>query len=124
GIWDTDRQVRAGGETGRGLLIGPHLRKPPTGSGGADDIFARDTAARLDEARALARAIDLEVADALIATLSQIRPATFLGKGKVEEIVGLVTSHHVDLVVMDCALSPVQQRNLEKAWNTKVLGRS
>src|SRR5207248_1805787 len=101
-----------------------YLRKPRTGSGGTDDIFARDTAARLDEARGLARAIDLEVADALIATLSQIRPATFLGKGKVEEIVGLVASHHVDLVVMDCALSPVQQRNLEKAWNTKVLDRT
>ena len=62
--------------------------------------------------------------DAIIAPISQIRPATYLGKGKVEEIVGLVSTHKVELVVMDCALSPVQQRNLEKAWNTKVLDRT
>ena len=84
----------------------------------------RDSEARLDEADGLARAIDLTVADALIAPISQIRPATYLGKGKVEEIVGLITGHDIELVVMDCALSPIQQRNLEKAWNTKVLDRT
>ena len=62
--------------------------------------------------------------EAIVAPISQIRPATYLGKGKVEEIVGLVSTHAVELVVMDCALSPVQQRNLEKAWNTKVLDRT
>ena len=66
----------------------------------------------------------LTIADALIAPISQIRPATYLGKGKVEEIVGLITGHDIELVVMDCALSPIQQRNLEKAWNTKVLDRT
>ena len=84
----------------------------------------RGSEARLDEAVGLARAIDLTVADALIAPISQIRPATYLGKGKVEEIVGLITGHEIELVVMDCALSPIQQRNLEKAWNTKVLDRT
>ena len=72
----------------------------------------------------LARAIDLTIAEAIIAPVSQIRPATYLGKGKVEEIVGLITGHAIELVVMDCALSPIQQRNLEKAWNTKVLDRT
>ena len=84
----------------------------------------RDSEARLEEAVGLARAIDLTMADALIAPVSQIRPATYLGKGKVEEIVGLITGHEIELVVMDCALSPIQQRNLEKAWNTKVLDRT
>src|SRR2546429_4164502 len=84
----------------------------------------RGSEARLEEAVGLARAIDLTVAEALIAPVGQIRPATYLGKGKVEEIVGLVTSHAIELVVMDCALSPIQQRNLEKAWNTKVLDRT
>src|SRR5690242_12877066 len=84
----------------------------------------RDFEARLDEARGLAAAIDLVVADALVAPIGQIRPATYLGKGKVEEITGLVAGHNVELVVMDCALSPIQQRNLEKAWNTKVLDRT
>jgi len=84
----------------------------------------RDFEARLEEAEGLARAIDLAVVDALVAPISQIRPATYLGKGKVEEITGLVAAEHAGLVVMDCALSPIQQRNLEKAWNTKVLDRT
>jgi len=53
-----------------------------------------------------------------------LRPATYLGKGKVEEISGLVKSFDAGIVVMDCALSPVQQRNLEKAWNAKVVDRT
>src|SRR5262245_59247121 len=85
---------------------------------------ARDSEARLEEATGLARAIDLMVAEALLAPISQIRPATYLGKGKVEEITGLIAGHDIELVVMDCALSPIQQRNLEKAWNTKVLDRT
>ncbi len=88
------------------------------------DYALRDFEARLDEAKGLAGAIDLVVTDALAAPISQIRPATYLGKGKVEEIVGLVTGRDIELVVMDCALSPIQQRNLEKAWNTKVLDRT
>jgi len=88
------------------------------------DDHVRDFEARLDEAKGLARAIDLEVADAILAPIAQIRPATYLGKGKVEEIIGLVSGNDVELVVMDCALSPIQQRNLEKAWNTKVVDRT
>src|SRR6478752_2564860 len=84
----------------------------------------RDSEARLEEASGLAAAIDLTVADALIAPIAQIRPATYLGKGKVEEITGLIAGHDIELVVVDCALSPIQQRNLEKAWNTKVVDRT
>ena len=80
--------------------------------------------ARLDEAVGLARAIDLDVVESGLVTLSEIRPATYIGKGKVDETAGLVKSLEVDLVVMDCALSPVQQRNLEKAWSAKVLDRT
>jgi GTPase len=56
--------------------------------------------------------------------LSALRPATYLGKGKVDEIAGLVKTHEAGVVVMDCALSPVQQRNLERAWNAKVVDRT
>jgi len=59
-----------------------------------------------------------------IVMLNALRPATYLGKGKVEEISGLVKSFDAGIVVMDCALSPVQQRNLEKAWNAKVVDRT
>ena len=88
------------------------------------DAAVRDSEARLEEARGLAAAIDLTVVDALIAPVAQIRPATYLGKGKVEEIAGLVKADEVTLVVVDAALSPVQQRNLEKAWSAKVLDRT
>ncbi len=57
-------------------------------------------------------------------TLNVIRPATYLGKGKVEEIAALVKDDEIALVVMDCALSPVQQRNLEKAFKAKVIDRT
>ena len=85
---------------------------------------ARPPAAKLDEAIGLARAIDLKVEQSGIVMLNALRPATYLGKGKVEEISGLVKSFDAGIVVMDCALSPVQQRNLEKAWNAKVLDRT
>src|SRR4030088_1342423 len=78
----------------------------------------------LAQARGRARAINLDVAEAGIVALGQLRPATYLGKGKVEELAGLVKSLEAGLVIMDCALSPVQQRNLEKAWGAKVLDRT
>ena len=85
---------------------------------------ARSPQARIEEAVGLALAIDLDVVETGIVTLAQIRPATYIGKGKVEEIAGLVKAREIELVVMDCALSPVQQRNLEKAWSAKVLDRT
>ncbi|MPZ58649.1 MAG: GTPase HflX [Rhizobiales bacterium] len=87
-------------------------------------MVSRAPEARLDEALGLARAIDLTVVNSGIVPLQQIRPATFVGKGKVDEIAGLAKSEAAGLVVMDCALSPVQQRNLEKAWSAKVIDRT
>src|SRR5262249_13742976 len=84
----------------------------------------RSPEARLDEAAGLARAIDVRVVTSGIVPLGDIRPATFIGKGKVDELAGLVKSEEAGIVVMDCALSPVQQRNLEKAWGAKVLDRT
>ena len=106
------------------IVIGPYLRMRRGDGDAQTDDHVRDFEARLDEAAGLARAIDLQVADAILAPIAQIRPATYLGKGKVEEIVGLVSGNDIELVVMDCALSPIQQRNLEKAWNTKVVDRT
>ena len=116
---------RQGSETGRAVVIEPHLR------GGrlrvrtrAAQSALRSPEAKLDEAVGLARAIDLNVVSSGIVPLGDIRPATFIGKGKVEEIAGLVKGDEAGIVVMDCALSPVQQRNLEKAWGAKVLDRT
>jgi GTP-binding protein HflX len=113
-----------GKTTGRVIVIGPYLKQRSGDGGAAEAALSRSVDARLEEATGLARAIDLDVQGSLVAPINQIRPATYLGKGKVEEIVGLVTAHNAELVVMDCALSPVQQRNLEKAWSAKVLDRT
>ena len=84
----------------------------------------RTAEAQLEEAIGLAEAIDLKVVKGGIVPLSAIRPAIFLGKGKVEEIEGIVRTEEAGLVFIDTALSPVQQRNLEKAWNAKVVDRT
>ncbi len=94
------------------------------GSGLPAHNVARSPEAKLDEAIGLARAIDLAVISAGIVPIADIRPATFIGKGKVEELAGLIKSDEIGIVVMDCALSPVQQRNLEKAWGAKVIDRT
>jgi len=121
-----------GSTTGRAIVIGPYLRPREVrrASEGRDlakaarPLNSRAPAARLDEAVGLALAIDLDVVDKGIIAITAIRPSTYMGKGKVEELAGLVKTHEAGLVVMDCALSPVQQRNLEKAWNAKVLDRT
>jgi GTPase len=111
--------------TGRALVVEPLLRGGRTGRAAALGATAERTpTAKLDEAVGLARAIDLDVAQAGIVQLSALRPATYLGKGKVDEIAGLAKTHEAGIVVMDCALSPVQQRNLERAWNAKVIDRT
>jgi GTP-binding protein HflX len=107
------------------MVVGPYLRGRSAGTaGGGQNGSVRSPTARLDEAVGLARAIDLDVIESGVVSVSEIRPATYLGKGKVDEIAGMTKSLQIDLVVMDCAISPVQQRNLEKAWNTKVLDRT
>ncbi len=60
----------------------------------------------------------------LLVGLSQLRPATYLGTGKVEEIAGIVKAEEAGLVFVDAPLTPVQQRNLEKAWAAKVIDRT
>jgi GTP-binding protein HflX len=106
-------------------VIEPHLRgRVPRSTDAHASVALRSPEARLDEAVGLARAIDLSVVSSGIVPLSDIRPATFIGKGKVEEIAGLVKTEDAGIVVMDCALSPVQQRNLEKAWSAKVVDRT
>ena len=101
------------------LVVGPYLARGPDGA-----HAGRSTQARLEEAAGLAAAIELDVVRSLTVSLPKIRPSTYLGKGRVEEIAGLIRAEEIGLVVMDCALSPVQQRNLEKAWGAKVIDRT
>jgi GTPase len=122
-----DRSSAPGyGERMRALVIGPYIagRRRDADRTRRDVSHERSHEARIEEARGLAEAIDVDVVEAKIVSLSQIRPATFLGQGKVEEIAALVGDRSIDLVIMDCALSPVQQRNLEKAFTAKVIDRT
>ncbi|HVZ52543.1 MAG TPA: GTPase HflX [Pseudolabrys sp.] len=112
-----------GGESGRAIVIEP-WPKQAAARGEAARSGARTPEARLEEAVGLARAIDLDVVEQGLVTLNEVRPATYIGKGKVDEIAGLVKSLEASVVIMDCPLSPVQQRNLEKAWSTKVIDRT
>ena len=84
----------------------------------------RDVDARLEEAVGLALAIDLEIVDRIVAPVTAPKPATLLGSGKVDEIATRVKETEAELVVVNAQLSPVQQRNLEKAWGAKVLDRT
>ncbi|MFJ5487481.1 GTPase HflX, partial [Hansschlegelia beijingensis] len=102
----------------RALVVTPIL------SARRADEPLRAPTARLEEAVGLAEAIDLDVAESRLVTLSEIRPATYLGKGKVAELADLVKAEEVELVVIDAALSPVQQRNLEKELGSKVIDRT
>ena len=104
-------------ERTRAIVVGPYLSK-----GAA--TASRDPKARLSEAAGLAQAIDLDIAAEIAVALGDIRPATYLGKGKVDEIGEAVKGLDAGLVSMDCQLSPVQQRNLEKAWGAKVIDRT
>jgi GTPase len=111
------------------LVIGPYLtrRRLPrsaTIEQITDAEAIRPFEARLEEAVGLAGAIELNVVDSFLVMLSSARPSTFLGKGKVEEVAGRIAADAISLVIMDCALSPVQQRNLEKAWGAKVIDRT
>jgi GTP-binding protein HflX len=115
--------VATGGETGRAIVIEPWVKASPRRNAGVQ-AGTRTPEARLAEAVGLARAIDLTIVQAGLVTLSDIRPATYIGKGKVDEIAGMVKSLSASVVVMDCPISPVQQRNLEKAWSAKVIDRT
>jgi GTP-binding protein HflX len=107
----------------RSFVLGPYVRvrgaDPARGS-----AAERSFAARLDEAIGLAAAIDLSVVGQAIAPLAALRPSTYLGKGKVEEIGALLEELEVGLVIVDAPLSPIQQRNLEKEWKRKVIDRT
>lgn len=84
----------------------------------------RDVDSQIGEARGLAMAIRLRVAEALSFRIRNAKPATLLGQGQIDEVKAHIAAHDATLVVVDGALSPVQQRNLERAWDAKVIDRT
>jgi GTPase len=111
------------------LVVHPYLK--------ASQRIASAVDARLEEAEGLASAINLNVAGCEAVSLNKMRPATLMGQGSVERITSLikglkdgsddeaeVSQTYISVVVVDAALTPIQQRNLENAWKTKVIDRT
>lgn len=115
-----DQRTRKATETARPATVAAVLCPFVPGPRGD----ARDSEAKLEEAIGLARAIDLDVRVAQAVPLRRVTPATLLGKGVVERIRAAVEELGVGLVVVDDRLTPVQQRNLEKVWQAKVIDRT
>ena len=99
----------------RALVVHPARR---------DATHLRSSAQRLEEAVGLAQALDLDVVDAQVAPLRSPTPATLFGRGRVEALKAEADAVSADIIVVDDALSPVQQRNLEKALERKVVDRT
>jgi GTP-binding protein HflX len=119
----------AGGGSGVDFQIeGPEVTRafvihPDVKSGAASGGW-RDADAKLDEAVGLTLAIELEIASAIIVPLQSIQPGGYFGSGKVAELGERIHEAEADLVILNGQLSPAQQRNLERAWKTKVLDRT
>ena len=106
---DTPRVTRA-------WVLHPDIKSDPE---------RRDPENALAEAVSLAHALpDLEVIGSEIVPLKTVRAGMLFGSGKIEEIGAAMKAAEVELVLVDGPVSPVQQRNLEKAWGVKLLDRT
>lgn len=86
--------------------------------------YHRTPQSQLDEAVGLASAIDLNIVSTDIIRVATPTPATLMGAGKVSEFGDIIKDQEIEVVIVDHPLTPVQQRNLERAWNAKVLDRT
>ena len=103
---------------GRSYVVHPQLKRPTKSS-------ARSVDSCLDEAIGLAVSIQLDVVGAEIVTLGRVDAGRYLGKGQAQRICAAIGElGDIDLVVVDASLTPVQQRNLEQIWHTKVIDRT
>lgn len=112
-------------EPTRAIVIAPDLpRNNVAGSTFSSGTIERSADERLAEAEGLALAIDLVIAHSAVVPVNKPRPASLLGSGKIEELSAIVKQEGAELVIVDHALTPVQQSNLEKGLNAKVLDRT
>lgn len=83
-----------------------------------------DPETRLEEACGLAHAIHIDLVASRWVKLREIRPATFIGGGLIEELQPFFDTEGIELIIVDATLTPIQQRNLEKKWGSKVIDRT
>ncbi|OAP34460.1 GTP-binding protein HflX [Sinorhizobium glycinis] len=108
----------------RAVVVVPVLKRTGKPAAELTAASARTDESRLEEATGLALAIDLDVVHGTVVPVAQPKPGTLLGSGKIEEIGHILNEKDAGLVIVDHPLTPVQQRNLEKEWNAKVIDRT
>ncbi len=79
---------------------------------------------KLEEAALLTEALGVKVRASQSITVREIKASNYFGSGKIEEVSAIIAEHDINLVVINTALAPIQQRNLEEIWNTKVVDRT
>jgi GTP-binding protein HflX len=112
------------------LVLAPDLKRtarvgPEAGEASSYvDRLVHSPKDRRIESTGLAEAIDLHVIESQIVPVPNPRPATLFGSGKVEALGTFIAAHEIALIIVDHPLTPIQQRNLERAWRAKVLDRT
>ncbi|MCK5547300.1 MAG: GTPase HflX, partial [Rhodospirillaceae bacterium] len=107
-----------GGE--RCLVVHPYQKS--THSVGS--IFARSPQSQLEEITGLASAINLDVAHSETTSIPVLKPNTYFGKGTLERLGTIIKGRDITVALVDTQLSPIQQRNIEREWECKVLDRT
>lgn len=105
-------------------MRGPRTSQQSAEAQARGQDLVRDAGSRLNEALGLAEAISLDVVLSEVANVQTVRPSTLLGSGKVEALAAQVQADHIELVIVDHELTPIQQRNLERGLKAKVLDRT
>lgn len=101
----------------KAIVLHPYLKHKKFSAGRAPEL-------RLEEAVGLTEAITLKVIASDTLPLVRIHPGTYIGKGKIDIYRDLIASEKVDVVIIDEAITPIQQRNLEQDWKCKVIDRT
>lgn len=112
---DVERETLRSGEAA--LVLHPYLKKNAHNR-------LRDPQGCLEEAVSLTAAISLDVIHSEVVPLSKPKPGTLFGEGKIEELGEFIRNSHIDVVIIDGAVTPVQQRNLERRWKVKIVDRT
>jgi GTP-binding protein HflX len=99
----------------KALIVHPHVKTRDAHTANDDDVL---------EIEGLAKAIDLDVIHTSVLNLSAVNPSHFIGKGMSENIAALVEELEPAIIIVNTSLSPIQQRNLERDWKTKVIDRT
>ncbi|WKL56640.1 GTPase HflX [Asticcacaulis sp. ZE23SCel15] len=108
----------------RAVVVDPEISAHASPKKVETSIERKHDGSRLEEAVGLALALDLEIVGSLSVRVRKFNPATLFGQGRVEDVRQLCEETEANLVVVNGALTPIQQRNLEKGWGVKVIDRT